>query len=168
MEYGLGLGSNLGDRQAWLARAAERVAALPSVRVIARSSIYETEPVDVQPEYRDCAFLNAVLIVVAPDAAEALAERLRVIETELGRVRQEDRNAPRVIDIDLIYADTLLVETAGLTLPHPRWAERRFVVQPLADIRPDLVLPGQTRTVSQILAALPPRPAAVRRGDFPG
>ena len=166
MEYGLSLGSNLGDRQAWLACAAERVASLSSVRVIACSAIYETEPVDVRPEYRDSAFLNAVLIVAASDAPESLAERLRVIESELGRVRQEDRNAPRPIDIDLIYADTLQIETAGLTLPHPRWAARRFVVQPLADVRPDLVLPGQSRTVSQILATLPVRPAAERWGEF--
>ena len=73
----------------------------------------------------------------------------------MGRHRGSDRYSPRSIDIDIIYIDHLLIESGGLTIPHPRWVERRFVVQPLADIRPDLILPGIDKTVAQILAALP-------------
>ena len=160
MEYGISLGSNLGDRLAHLRRARERVAALPGVRLRASSPVYETEPVDVADVHRDKAYLNAVLIVTAAGGPEALAAALHTIESALGRVRVADRNAPRPIDLDLVYAVGTTRATRDLTLPHPRWHERRFVVQPLADVRPDLVLPGQTATVAAILAALPPTPSA--------
>jgi len=74
----------------------------------------------------------------------------------MGRIRTEDRNAPRVIDIDILYAGSVKRTDGNLDLPHPRWAQRRFVVQPLADVRPFLRLPGETRTVSDILKTLPP------------
>ena len=73
----------------------------------------------------------------------------------MGRHRSLDRFAPRAIDIDIIYAGPSRIESGGLVLPHPRWLERRFVVQPLADIRPDLQLPGSQRTVKEVLDTLP-------------
>ncbi|MCE9616350.1 MAG: 2-amino-4-hydroxy-6-hydroxymethyldihydropteridine diphosphokinase [Lentisphaerae bacterium] len=158
MEYGISIGSNLGDRPRQLREARARIAQLPDVAVVASSALYETEPVDVGPAYRDQAFLNAVLILTALDPPEILAVALRRIEDELGRVRVADRNAPRPIDLDLIYAGVLVRECRALTIPHPRWNERRFVVQPLSDVRPDLLLPGQTATVREILAALPLQP----------
>lgn len=162
MECALSLGSNLGDRLATLREAARRIAALPDVRVIASAPVYETEPVGARPEYAHLTYLNTVLIVETAAGSEALAAACHAIEDALGRVRTEDRNAPRILDIDLLYAGG---ETRGgnaLTLPHPRWAERRFVVQPLADVRPGLRLPGETHTVAEVLAALPPEPAVTR------
>ncbi len=158
MEFGISIGSNLGDRLAHLRAARTRIVALPDMRLTACSPLYETEPVDVGPVYRDQAFLNAVLIVESAQTPEAFAAALHAIEDALGRVRGADRNAPRPIDLDVLYAGDRTSADATLTLPHPRWAERRFVVQPLADVRPDLRLPGVSGTVREILLTLPARP----------
>ena len=155
MEIGLSLGSNQGDRLALLREARTRIAALPSTRVTAQSRIYETQPVDVAPEFRDRFFLNAVVIIDSDMHLHALSDGLHAIEAGMGRVRGPDRNGPRPIDVDIIYAGTRRNASRTLTLPHPRWAERLFVVQPLADVRPDLVIPGQQRAVKAVLAALP-------------
>lgn len=161
MEFGISLGSNLGDRLAHLRAARAHVAALPGVRETACSPVYETEPVQVRPEHRDKPYLNAVIIVDAPLEPAALAESLHAIEAAMGRVRSADRNAPRPIDLDVLYAGTLTSAEPSLTLPHPRWAERRFVVQPLADVRPALCLPGRRETVAGLLLSLPPHPDVV-------
>ena len=161
MEYGLSLGSNLGDRLQHLRAAASGIVRFCGAEIVARSRVYETEPVGVAPAYAQLPFLNAVLVVRGdPDPAE-LAVELHGIEWEAGRVRTADRYAPRPLDIDVLYADDVQLSTEVLTLPHPRWAERRFVVQPLADVRPDLRLPGETRTVREVLASLPPAPKVV-------
>ena len=159
MEIGLSLGSNLGDRLANLREAAMRIAALAGVKLIASSPVYETEPVDVPAEFSDKPFLNAVAIVSSDLPIEELYGKLRTIEDDMGRRRGIERNAPRPLDVDIIYAGTARVKTDKLIVPHPRWAERRFVAQPLADLRPDLTLPGESRTVKEVLAALPARPA---------
>ncbi len=155
MEIGLGLGSNLDHRLAFLREAVTRVAALPETHVLAKAPVYETEPVDVKPEYATLEYLNTVIIVESTLALPAFSEAIHQIETDMGRVRCEDRNAPRPIDIDILYAGDLQQADGILDLPHPRWAERRFVVQPLADVRPFLHLPGQTRPMSDILKSLP-------------
>ena len=80
---------------------------------------------------------------------------LTAIEREVGRQRTTDKYAPRTVDIDLIYAGSEVIDRAGLKIPHPLWSTRRFVIQPLADVRPDLVLPGAAGSVNQLLAALP-------------
>jgi 2-amino-4-hydroxy-6-hydroxymethyldihydropteridine diphosphokinase len=155
METGFSLGSNLGDRLANLRAARTRLAALPGVRELAAAPIYETEPVGVKPEFRHLSFLNTVVIL---DGAFAPADWRRLtaqIEDDLGRVRSADRFAPRLLDIDVLYAGDHCVDEGGLTLPHPRWMLRRFVLQPLADVRPHLILPGSDRTVLQVLASLP-------------
>ncbi len=162
MEYGLSLGSNLGDRLALLKAARDRVAQLPGVSTVEASAVYETEPVGVRPEYEDQPYLNAVLAVISTAHPNAMSEAVHAIEADLGRVRTEDRFAPRPIDIDILYAGDTMMEDEDLTLPHPRWAERRFVVQPLADIRPRLVFPGDHQTVRDVLRALPAEPAATR------
>lgn len=159
MEVGLSLGSCLGDRLAHLRAARRAVAALPGVREVAASAIYETEPVGVKAEFAHLAYLNAVLILESGVTPEILRAALGEIETRAGRVRGADRFAPRTLDIDILYAGAERHATPALTVPHPRWAERRFVVQPLADVRPDLVLPGSTRTVAAQLAALSETPA---------
>jgi 2-amino-4-hydroxy-6-hydroxymethyldihydropteridine diphosphokinase len=161
MEVALSLGSNLGDRLENLQRARERLAAIPGVVVESCSPIYETEPMDVASVYAHQRFLNAVLIVQSVLEPFRLACHLHEIESEMGRVRSRDRNAPRTVDIDVIYADGIQTRDPNLTLPHPRWSERRFVVQPLADLRPDRVLPGQGRTVREVLLSLPPKPNVV-------
>lgn len=156
MEAGLSLGSNVGDRLERLRAARDRIAALPGVRLVAQAPLYETEPVGVKPEHKHLLFLNTVLIVETSRTLDDLQAALSAIEKDLGRVRGEDRFAPRLIDVDILYCGDHVSETDRLTLPHPRWSKRRFVVQPLADVRPDLRLPGFTKSVREILASLPP------------
>lgn len=150
-ECAIALGSNTGDRPAHL-RAA--VAALreidPRLEV---SPVYETAPVDC-PDGSG-AFLNAAVILTWADTPEALLHFLRSIECRLGRPAARARNAPRTVDLDILYAGDTILNGDELTLPHPRLHERRFVLQPLCDLRPDLVLPGFEKTVRQMLAVLP-------------
>jgi len=155
METGLSLGSNLGDRLAHLRTARQRLGALPGVRLLAAAPVYETEPVGVQPEFRHLAFLNTILILEGDVAPAEWRRRTAQIEDELGRVRSADKFAPRTLDIDVLYVGDHCVDEGGLVIPHPRWMLRRFVLQPLADVRPDLLLPGATQTVRQTLEKLP-------------
>ena len=154
MEAGLSLGTNLGDRLAALVEAKRLLVSRLGLTILAQSPVYETEPVGVPPEYRHLRFLNAILIVSCATISHECMDHLHEIEDLMGRKRQLDRNAPRPIDIDLIYLNGQTIQSGGLVVPHPRWAERRFVVQPLADVRPDLILPGQTKTVREILRDL--------------
>lgn len=155
LEVGLSLGSNLGDRVASLARARRLIGLLDGVKVVSASSLYETEPVGVKPEFQHLKFINAVLILKTRLPVDELHAQLAVIENELGRVRVDDRYAPRALDIDILYAGETVSDLPRLTLPHPRWAKRRFVLVPLAEVRGDLILPGNELTVRQTLAALP-------------
>ncbi len=154
MEIALSLGTNLGNRLANLRGACARIGALPGTRVVARSRIYETVPVGVNPKYKDMAYLNAVLIIETDLPVDAVSDRIHAIEAQMGRVRGDDRFEPRPIDIDILYADREIRDEASLTLPHPRWAARRFVLEPLADVRPDSILPGYTQRVIDLLANL--------------
>ncbi len=165
MESGFSLGSNLGDRLENLRAARARLLALPGVRLLATAPVYETEPVGVKAEFRHLAFLNTVLIF---EGALPPAEWRRVtaqIEDDLGRVRSADKFAPRTLDIDVLFVGNHCVEAGGLIIPHPRWMQRRFVLQPLADVRPDLILPGATQTVFQTLENLPPGEAVQKFCD---
>lgn len=166
VEVGLSIGSNLGDRAGNLDAVRSAIDALAGVRTVAESPVYETEPVDVPAESADMPFLNAVLIVQSDLDPSELAARLRAVEDKLGRTRTPERNMPRTADIDIVYAGRLRMHTPDLTIPHPRWRGRRFVVQPLADVRPDLVLPGETRTVTEILLSLPHTPKVLRYPDI--
>jgi len=165
MEIGLSLGSNLDHRLGHLREATRRIDALPGVQLLAKAPIYETEPVDVKPEYASLQFLNTVIIIESSMELSALSEALHKIEDDMGRVRTEDRNAPRAIDIDVLYAGTVRQTNGILDLPHPRWSLRRYVVQPLADVRPFLRLPGESRTVSEILTHLPPECITLFRAE---
>ncbi len=155
MEAGISLGANEGDRLAQMRRAVDALGVCFGVRLLERSPVYETLPIGVPERYCGLRFLNAVLILEWPDGPEALLEICQALEREAGRVWTGERNAPRPLDLDIIYVNGAVCSSERLTLPHPRWAERRFVVEPLADVRPALVLPGQTRTVREILATLP-------------
>jgi 2-amino-4-hydroxy-6-hydroxymethyldihydropteridine diphosphokinase len=152
LECGIALGSNTGDRLAYLRAALEELrTADPHLEV---SPVYETAPMDCPAG--SGTFLNAVVILRWSGTPESLLEWLRGIESELGRPWERDRNAPRTIDLDILYAGDAVLRTEELTLPHPRLHERRFVLQPLSDLRPALQLPGMSGTVTELLAALPP------------
>jgi 2-amino-4-hydroxy-6-hydroxymethyldihydropteridine diphosphokinase len=153
MRTGIALGSNLGDRMANLRAARQAIVDQANVKSPVRSSpIYETEPVDCEPDAGK--FLNAVLEIEYEGDPSELLEQLIRVEESLGRKRDHARNVSRKIDIDLLYADDLSVENERLQLPHPRLHQRKFVLQPLADIRPDLTLPNQTKTVRELLAQI--------------
>ncbi len=158
----LSLGSNQGDRLAWLKQAGLELLALPDTRCVAVSSVYETEPVGVPPEFAGQLFLNCVVIVSTRLTPESFSTAIHAIEDRFGRTRGDTPNLPRAIDIDIVAFDDLCSATPSLTLPHPRARARRFVLQPLADLRPDFVFPGDTKTVSDLLSALPPDPRVSR------
>lgn len=164
LPVGLALGSNLGDRPRHLRAARDFLSALhEGQEPPAISAIYETDPVDCPPD--SAPFLNAVMEIVTALPPEDLLTRTEEFERQLGRKARRERNAPRPIDIDILYAGDRVIRTRELLVPHPRLTLRRFVLQPLADLRPDLVLPRETRCVADLLALLPPvpgvRPAAV-------
>ena len=140
----VGLGSNLGDREATI-RAA--VAALPGV--LAVSELRETAPVGFTEQP---AFLNGAVALETDLSARELLERLVAVERELGRERRE-RWGPRTIDLDLLLFGAETVDEPGLTVPHPRLHERRFALEPLAELDPELVVPGRGR-VRDLLAEL--------------
>jgi 2-amino-4-hydroxy-6-hydroxymethyldihydropteridine diphosphokinase len=152
------LGSNLGDRRARLAAALEALRGTPGIRVVAVSALYETEPVG-PPQGR---YLNAAVHLRTCLTPRALLERLLAIEAAAGRRRGPERNAPRCLDLDLLfYADRELHEP-GLELPHPRLAERAFVLEPLCDIAAELLHPVLGSSVAE-LARRVRDPSAVRR-----
>lgn len=137
----LGLGSNLGDREARLREALERLA--DPIRVMAISGVYETEPVGFTDQP---SFLNAVARVETPLEPAALLDACAAVESAMGRERRFP-DAPRTIDIDLLlYGDTVM-EGPGLTLPHPRMLDRAFVLAPLAELAPEMRHPRSGRTI---------------------
>ena len=154
MRAGVALGSNLGERLANLRNARKEIAALSgALPPLRRSAIYETEPVNC--EKGAAKFFNAAIEFGYSGRAEELRRELAAIERILGRPATHERNVSRPIDLDLLYFGDLVIETAELRLPHPRIVEREFVLRPLADIRPDLVLPEQTEAISVLLGRLP-------------
>lgn len=150
---GIALGSNLGDRLSHLrsAIAALRGIATP-LEPFLQAPIYQTEPLLCPPGSPD--FLNTVVEFGYRGSALDLLAVAREIETRLGRNRSGRQNEPRIIDVDLLYLGDLVHDDPELQLPHPRIGERRFVLQPLAQIRPKLRLPGHERTVSELLDGL--------------
>ena len=154
MEVGLSLGSNMGDRLAHFKNAKAIILDSPGIVLADQSPVYETEPVDVPLELRALNFLNAILIVKTLIPLSQLMRTFQFMEQKIGRVPNTAINSPRPMDIDIIYADGLQVQEQYIVIPHPHWQERRFVVQPLCDVRPDLVIPGQAGTVTDVLAGM--------------
>ena len=153
MRAAVALGSNLGDRLGNLCTARKAIFGLAGVQPpVLSSAIYETDAVDCEPNAGK--FLNAVLEFDYEGDPTDLWKKLMEIESALGRLRDHARNISRKIDIDLLYAGEIQIDTGELQLPHPRLHLRRFVLQPLVDIRPDLILPNQTKTVRELLAEL--------------
>lgn len=154
MKYGIALGSNLGDRLENLRQAVvSLLQRVPGSHVIATSAVYETDPLDCPPG--SPGFLNAAIELEAELQPLDLLRHTRAIEAALGRPNEHEHHAPRTVDLDLLYADAVVMDHPDLTLPHPRMTQRRFVLQPLADIRAELRLPGEGRSVQDILALLP-------------
>ena len=152
MRTAVALGSNLGDRLENLQAARRQIIQLDEVHPpILSSGIYETDPVDCE---RDASkFLNAVVEFDYDGDPRQLLEQLARIEESLGRKRDHQKNVSRTIDIDLLYCGDRQIDNERLQLPHPRMHLRKFVLQPLTDIQPYLILPNQRKTIRQLLAA---------------
>ncbi len=149
MLFGIALGSNLGDRAANIQRGIALLVVVPGIELKASSPIYETEPVNCAPGTQ--AFLNSVIEIEAACTPHELHRHLKAIESALGRPEKRERNSPRTLDLDLLYADDVICSDPELILPHPRMHLRSFVLRPLADIRPNLILPGFSKAVSEML-----------------
>lgn len=165
MEVGLALGANIGNRLEHVIQAKKRILAIPEVHFTAQSPVYETEPVGVPKEFADLVFLNSILIVETPISVHELIGLIQSIEQDMGRTPDARHKRPRPIDIDIIYADQIHIKSNRVTIPHPRWASRRFVVQPLSDVRPDLHIPGQSGTVFDVLSGIKDRSKVTRCAD---
>ncbi len=151
------IGSNLGDREAQIASAIHRLGA--TVQQLRVSTILETAPVGVPDAQRD--YLNAVAVGVTTLEPRALLEELFAIERDCGRTRNF-QNAARTLDLDLILYGDRVIDEPGLVVPHPRYRERAFVLQPLVELAADWRDPVTSRTMAELLARLPPAPPANR------
>jgi len=146
----IGLGSNLGDPIRQLTDALTDLQALPGTSLVAQSSFYRSKALgpDDQPDY-----INAAAMLMTSLSGDALMQYLLGIEQQHGRVRGSERWQPRILDLDLLLYDQNQITTAGLVVPHPEIAKRNFVLMPLAEITPDLNIPGQGR-VADLLAKI--------------
>lgn len=153
MKVGIGLGSNLGDRLQHLQHARVFLRSLSIGQWHVASPVYETQPMDCPSG--SAPFLNAALEIEFAGPPAGLLEKLLAYELAHGRDRSGGTNAPRTIDLDLLYFGDEVVRTQDLVIPHPRLAERAFVLVPLSTICPDRIIKGTGRTVRQLLQALP-------------
>jgi 2-amino-4-hydroxy-6-hydroxymethyldihydropteridine diphosphokinase len=138
----VGVGGNLDDPRALVLDAIRRLGECADIRVMARSSLYRTEPVGYAAQGD---FVNAVVRVETRLNPEELLDMLQGIEKAMGRDREGPRYGPRRVDLDLLMFDAQVLGSESLTLPHPRMHERRFVLEPLVEIDPDLAIPGKGR-----------------------
>ena len=147
----VGLGANLGPRETMIERAVALLAEVEGIAVSERSALRETEPVGVADQPR---FVNGVVALDTTLSPRELLDALLRVERELGRARDAERRwGPRTIDLDLLLYGDAVVDEPGLMVPHPRLHERRFVLEPLAELAPDLDVPGRGK-VSQLLESL--------------
>jgi 2-amino-4-hydroxy-6-hydroxymethyldihydropteridine diphosphokinase len=146
----IGVGANLGEPESAIRTAVDLLAAEPGADVVAVSRLRETDPVGYLNQPR---FLNGAVAVETRLSARELLERLLAIERRLGRTRTGPRFGPRTIDLDLLLYGDETIDEPGLRVPHPRLHERRFALEPLADLDPDVAVPGQG-PLSTLLAKL--------------
>lgn len=158
--FGIALGSNLGDREANLRRGVALLVERVHPTAIIAGGCYETAPVDCEPGTQ--AFLNSVIEIEAACTPEGLHTHLQAVEQAMGRPVVREKNSPRSLDLDLLYAGDFVSDDPVLIVPHPRLHLRRFVLQPLADIRPELILPGHQCSIAEHLAAITDDPGEVR------
>ena len=147
----IGLGSNLGDRELRLLSGVAELGRLPGTRVTALSHFYETQPVGSVPQDN---FYNAVARIATTLPPLALLAELKRLEVEVFHRVPSGHWGPRSMDLDILIYDDLVLNSERLTIPHPRLAERRFALQPLADIDPSLRDPSSGKTIAELLAAL--------------
>jgi len=147
----IGIGSNLGDRKANALEAMDRVAKLPTTRVVRASSLYESEPLGDAKTW----FVNAVIEIETECAPEVLLRKLKAIEEAMGRKRVKGKRwGSRIIDLDILLCDGVVVEKRSLKIPHPEMHKRRFVLLPLAELAPHVVHPHLGQSVSALLATV--------------
>lgn len=164
MRAGIALGSNLDNRLEYLHSAREKILKIARGNApFLFSPLYETDPIGCEPGAQK--FLNAVMEMGYEGEPEQLLRELRRIEQSLGRDPEHARNASRTVDLDLLYFGDRAIDSAELQLPHPRLHLRRFVLAPLADFRPDVILPGQTVPILALLENLADDSAVVRVAD---
>jgi len=154
----IGLGSNVGRRRAQIARAIELLKRMPMIEVLRQASWYETEPMGVEEQRW---FINTVVEVETELAPEELLRSLKEIERKVGR-RERRRWGPREIDLDLLLYGDLILEEEGLVLPHPELPRRRFVLEPLCELAPDMNHPLLGRPLQELLDDLDERWRVVR------
>jgi len=155
MRAGIALGSNIEPRLLNLQAASRGLFALHcGPQPILCSKVYETTPVDCPAGSQP--FLNAVMELTTDLPPRQLLGRLQALEVSLGRPTTHGKNTPRAIDLDLIYCDQMTLSDPELTLPHPRLSLRRFVLQPLADIRPHFIPPNFTKNIEKLLSDTDP------------
>jgi 2-amino-4-hydroxy-6-hydroxymethyldihydropteridine diphosphokinase len=145
----IGFGSNLGDRRAAIEEALQRLGSHPEIDVVACSTIRETAPVGVGPDHG--LYLNGVVQIRTTLSPRMLLDACQTIEMDMGRQRQAGEILPRRMDLDLLMVDDHVCAEPNLILPHPEAATRHFVLEPLAELDPDLVIPGTDRSVTDLL-----------------
>ena len=148
----VGIGSNLGNRHAYYSRAVDLMAALPATTITRRSSLYESEPIGDADRW----YLNGVVELATDFEPTALLTRLQKIEADLGRKRTPGTKkwASRTIDLDILLFDTRIVDEKHLEIPHPEMRRRRFVLQPLCELAPQIRHPRLGSTMAELLAGL--------------
>ena len=147
----IGIGSNLGDRKGNVFEAMERLKAIPATRVLKQSSLYESEPLGDSKTW----FVNAAVEILTECAAEELLKRLLDIETAMGRKRVAGKRwGSRVIDLDILFFNSEIINKRNLKVPHPELQNRRFVLLPLSELAPQLVHPKLAATISELLSSL--------------
>lgn len=150
----IGLGSNLGDRRAAIVRAVDLLMRIPGVRLREISSMYETAAVGMAESDPAEPFINAVVGLDVTLSPEDLLATLRSIEVAMGRPSNHPKNTSRPIDLDLLLYGQQVIQSPNLHIPHPRMHERRFVMQPLAEIAPDLIHPQLHRSILDLSQSL--------------
>jgi len=147
----IGIGSNLGDRRANTVEATQRVAELPTTRVVRASSLYESEPLGDAKTW----FVNSVIEIETDLAPEQLLKRLKAIEEAMGRKRVKGKRwGSRIIDLDILLVDQDVIEKRNLKIPHREMHKRRFVLLPLAELAPHVIHPQLGQSVSSLLATV--------------